>query len=248
MYLNELMPRLQALHHHNPQAVMTVSAAVAEVEHGLGLLARLGHVYHLEPGPSYSLPEWPRLLFHVQAAPNGRVVHSWWEARELGVGWWPTLQEAQHKEGVRAQFAGRGGIGDRSLPMLVDGGPAGPRPDWGPAIKDNKAIIQEWKDARSNVNGGAEDPNRGNTQQQSPAPPARQDALGQFGASLKGPGVNGAEAGVHAASPAGTDSLSKDGLQIHRPEENPQDRQQLNGRDPAGGDGVLPTADTGADS
>lgn len=151
MKLNELSTRLQAEHHHDQQACLTISAAVAEVEHGLGFLARLGHVYHLEPGPAYDLPEWPRLLFHITSAPNGRVVRSWWEARDLGPGWWPTFSEAQYKEGVRAQFAGRGGIGDRSLPMLVDGGPAGPRPNYPSEPKANQDIIEQWKKDISGV-------------------------------------------------------------------------------------------------
>jgi hypothetical protein len=145
MKIDQLKDRLHAEHHHNLQGVYTISAALAEIEHGLELLSKLGHVYHLERGAPYEIPEFPRILFHVTSAPNGRVVRSSWEAIELGFGWWPTLQEAQHKEGIRAQFRGRGGIGDRSLPMLVDGGPAGPRPDLGPEPKDNSKIIEEWK-------------------------------------------------------------------------------------------------------
>ena len=122
-----------------------LSKAIEEVRHGLGLLAKMGHIYHLHPGVSYALPEWPKILFHITSAPNGRVVNSIWEALELGYGWWPTLQEAQNKEGVRAQFMGRGGVGDRALPMLADGGPLGPRPE-GPRIpNDNREIIDEWK-------------------------------------------------------------------------------------------------------
>jgi len=155
MRLNELLTRLQALHHHDLQAVTTLTAAVAEVDHGLALLARLGHVYHLEAGPPYELDEWPRLLFHVTAAPNGRIVGSWWEARELGEGWWPTLQEAQNKEAIKAQFRGRGGVGDKSLPMLQD---ADIRPHYDPDApsppKDNGKIIKEFKDART-TNGGS---------------------------------------------------------------------------------------------
>jgi hypothetical protein len=146
MNLNDLLSRLQANHHHDSQSYVKVTAAIREVEHGLHMLAIMGHVYHLEPGPPYDLPEWPRILFHVFAAPNGRVIQNRWEAEELGPGWWPTLQEAQHKEGIRAQFRGRGGVGDRSLPMLMDGPPA-PRGDYSlPTIpSDNSAIIEEFK-------------------------------------------------------------------------------------------------------
>jgi hypothetical protein len=146
MFLNELLPRLQADHHHDLQAVTNVQNAIAEVERGLNTLARYGHVLHLEYGPAYHMPEWPMVLFHVTSAPNGRVVRSSWEALELGPGWWPTLQDAQYKEGIRMQFRGRGGVGDRSLPMLQDGDmrvkfdPDAPSPP-----KDNRSIIDEWK-------------------------------------------------------------------------------------------------------
>ena len=147
MNLRDLLTRLQANHHHDTQSFVAVTSAVNEIEHGLVALAKLGHIFHLEYGPPYEIPEWPRILFHVHAAPNGRVVQSSWEALELGPGWWPTLQEAQYKEGIRAQFRGRGGVGDRSLPMLMDGGPAGPRYglDQPSAPKDNRDIIEEFK-------------------------------------------------------------------------------------------------------
>jgi hypothetical protein len=156
MYLQELLPRLQALHHHDPQACMTISVAISEIEHGLGLLARLNHVLHLETGPAYHLPKWPRLLFHVTSAPNGRTVNSWWEADELGPGWWPTLWEAQQREGIRAQFRGRGGIGDRALPMLADNGPAGPRPVGEIPPKDNAEVINQWKKSIEHVRSNGE--------------------------------------------------------------------------------------------
>lgn len=157
MNIADLLSRLQAQHHHDLQSCQTISAALAEVEHGLGMLARVGHVYHLEPGPSYPLPEWPRILFHVSSAPNGRVVNSPWEALELGDGWWPTLAEAQNKEGVRAQFMGRGGVGDRSLPMLADSGPPAPRGDYTlPSTpNDNHDIISEFK---ARVRSNSDDP------------------------------------------------------------------------------------------
>lgn len=118
--------------------------AVAQVEAGLTALGRLGHRYYLEPGPPPDADQWPRVMFHVEAAPNGRVVASDFARHELGEGWFYTLAEAQHAEGMRAQFAGRGGVGDRSVPMLVDGS-RGPQPDPGPAPKDNSAVIAAWK-------------------------------------------------------------------------------------------------------
>jgi hypothetical protein len=153
MELKSLESQLLAEHHHDLQAAETVSKAIAEIRRGLELLSRLGHIYHLQPGVPYPLPDWPKILFHVTSAPNGRVVRSVFEAIELGYGWYPTLQEAMHKEGVKAQFRGRGGVGDRALPMLTDGGPAAPRPEGPPEPNDNRRIIDEWK---KRVNGGSE--------------------------------------------------------------------------------------------
>jgi hypothetical protein len=196
---------------------MVISAAIAEVEHGLGLLARLGHVYHLDPGPSYSLPEWPRILFHVDAAPNGRVVNSFWEARELGPGWWPTLAEAQNKEGVRAQFAGRGGVGDRSLPMLVDGGPAGPRAGGDQPIqpKQNHDLIAEWRaklGRPATINGSAEAGHRGPAQQQSTEAEASAGLFGQSGLGVERPSQSGSETEFHDRANGSAPGVSEDAV------------------------------------
>lgn len=226
MNLTDLTQRLHADHFSSPQACLTISTAVAEVEHGLALLARLGHVFHLEAGPPYHLPEWPRILFHVESAPNGRVVNSWWEANDLGPGWWPTLSEAQQREGIRAQFAGRGGIGDRSLPMLVDGGPAGPRPDWGPKPKDNGDLIEEWKRSIEGVRSAGEG-SWGNVTIHddraaaasgagndgvAAAPDSSQSLSGQLGLGDLGPGGNGAEAGLCNTGAESTNRVSEDAV------------------------------------
>lgn len=226
MKLSELSTRLQASHHHDLQACATILAAVGAVENGLALLARLGHVYHLEPGPPYELPEWPRVLFHVENAPNGRVVNSWWEANDLGPGWWPTLAEAAHREGVRAQFAGRGGIGDRSLPMLVDGGPAGPRPDPGTSPKTNGGIIDEWKRSIERVrsegqglwgevtvhDGRTAEPSRTGGNGVAAAPDAGPSLSRQPGLGDQGPGDNGSEAGVHVTRSTPAGGISEDAI------------------------------------
>ena len=238
MKLNELSTRLQAEHHHDQQACLTISAAVAEVEHGLGFLARLGHVYHLEPGPAYDLPEWPRLLFHVTSAPNGRVVRSWWEARDLGPGWWPTYAEAQYKEGVRAQFAGRGGIGDRSLPMLVDGGPVGPRPNYPSEPKANQDIIEQWKREVAGVrdrgegswgevtihDGGSEEPHRADDRG-STAPEAGPGVSAEHGLGNTRDGLDGGEDCLSDLGPAEASRIPQDAVQG----EQLPDRQQSNG-------------------
>jgi hypothetical protein len=135
--------------------VEQVRLAMAAVDDGLGLLARLGHRYHLVLGPPPEVEEWPRVMFHVEAAPNGRLVASDFERHELGYGWFFTLGEAQHAEGYRAQFAGRGGVGDRSVPMLLDGS-RGPKPEEPLTPKDNSAIIEAWKKENGNGHSGTE--------------------------------------------------------------------------------------------
>lgn len=226
MKLVELTPRLQASHHHDPQACQVIQSALAEIQHGLDLLTRLGHVYHLEPGPPFDLPPWPKILFHVESAPNGRVVNSYWEAADLGPGWWPTLTEAQQREGIRAQFAGRGGIGDRSLPMLVDGGPAGPRPEPIHTPTDNSSIINDWKrsiaDVRSNGEGhwgqtnilasGTETTNRNGNGIKPPEVETGPGVFGQFELGHSGPGNNGAENRVPDAGAGSPEGVPQNGL------------------------------------
>lgn len=147
--LAKLERQHQADHHHDMQSQEKVRLAFSALDDAITTLSHLGHQYHLAPGTADAVPEWPRVMFHVEAAPNGRVVQSLYEAQELGDGWWDTLQAAQHAEGVRAQFAGRGGIGDRSVPMLV--GSVGPQPEKPIAPKDNSAVIAAWK--KENGNG-----------------------------------------------------------------------------------------------
>lgn len=207
MNLAELAQRLLADHHHDPQACQTIVTSLGEIERGLGLLAKLGHVFHLENGPAYDLPQWPRVLFHVESAPNGRVVNSWWEADELGPGWWPTYSEAAHREGVRYQFAGRGGIGGRSLPMLVDGGPAGPRPDAIREPNDNSAVIDQWKRSIEGVrdrawgntniiSGNDEEPGGNGNGSVSTESGESESVSGVDGLGSGRSGGNGSEAGV----------------------------------------------------
>lgn len=114
-----------AEHFHKPQTLMRMDHAFKAIEQGLGELASMGHPFHLEAGtaPVEEFP-WPRVYFHVDSAPNGRMVASPWELAELGAGWFPTLQEAQHDDGMKTQFAGRGGVGRRDLPTVVAGAPA----------------------------------------------------------------------------------------------------------------------------
>ena len=86
---------------------------------GLADLARLGHLHHLEPGPEPFRDPWPRVMFHCDSAPNGRVVGSYHEFIDLGPGWYPSLGEAQHADAVATQMAGRGGLKRGGLPAKI---------------------------------------------------------------------------------------------------------------------------------
>ena len=120
MSLASLRTRILGELHHRPQASVEFTLAFREIEAGLAVMARLGYLYHLEPGPQPAEDEWPRLMFHVDAAPNGRLVQSRYDLPDLGDDWYLTLEEAQHADGLKTQFAGRGGIGSRNLPVVVE--------------------------------------------------------------------------------------------------------------------------------
>jgi hypothetical protein len=115
--------RLLADHAGNPQNSHTLSLALDEIEQGLRVLARFGHVFHLATGTAPAIEAFPRKIFHVSIAPLGRVVWSQSEIDELGDEWYDSVQEAQHSSGLRAQLAGRGGIGTRALPAVIPDAP-----------------------------------------------------------------------------------------------------------------------------
>lgn len=122
MDLTLLRTRLLSVHHARPQSVRRIEMAVVAVREGLETLAALGHPMHLAEGPAPSADEmdsWPRVYYHQDAAPNGRLVLSPWELGELGFGWYPTAAEAAHADGLATQFAGRGGVGRRDVPMVI---------------------------------------------------------------------------------------------------------------------------------
>lgn len=119
--LAQHLAHLLAIHHDRPQQLGRVNHAFRAIAEALAELGSMGHQFHLAEGPPGSGEIWPRLYFHVKAAPNGRLVHSKYELGDLGPGWFPTLDEAQHADGVATQFAGRGGVGRRDLPMVLEG-------------------------------------------------------------------------------------------------------------------------------
>lgn len=106
-----------ASHSGRPQEVQVLEYAIRELENSMNQLAKLGHVFHLEPGNGSRYPSWPRRLFHVSAAPNGRMVRSEFELWDLGEGWFDSLEEAQHAEGVAASWRGKAGVNRRALPV-----------------------------------------------------------------------------------------------------------------------------------
>jgi hypothetical protein len=86
------------------------------------------------------------MMFHVNAAPNGRMVLSEYELYDLGEGWCNSLEEAQVRDGIMAQFAGRGGVSRRSLPVLT-GNPLDEV--WGIFNSENKRrAIEAFKASR----------------------------------------------------------------------------------------------------
>lgn len=113
-----------AEHYGKPQNLSRIEYEFARLGEALAALAVLGHQYHLVDGPDGPAEReeiWPRIYFHVSAAPNGRVVASKWELDELGPGWFPTLEAAQHTDGMETQFAGKGGVGRKTVPAVVPG-------------------------------------------------------------------------------------------------------------------------------
>jgi len=114
-----LRDKLTSLHPDRPQAQRTIELALAEVHSALTRLSSLGHHFHLEEGTAEQVREWPRVLYHLESSPCGRVVNSHWDYEELGPGWYGSLAEAKYHAGLEAQFAGRGGVRVPNLPMII---------------------------------------------------------------------------------------------------------------------------------
>ncbi len=118
---NGLKRRLQAEHPGDPRTLAYLEKAFELGKEALEILSSFGHQFHLAPGPSPAGNEWPKMMFHVEAAPNGRMVRDEYELWDLGDGWCHSLEEAQVRDGIMAQFTGRGGVSRRSLPMPIAG-------------------------------------------------------------------------------------------------------------------------------
>jgi hypothetical protein len=119
MSFHVLRDSLTSLHPDAPQVQRVIEHALADVWGALSRLSSLGHHYHLEEGPAPQVREWPRVMYHLEACRDGRVVNSHWDYEELGPGWYSSLAEAKYRAGLEAQFAGRGGVRVPNLPMVI---------------------------------------------------------------------------------------------------------------------------------
>lgn len=94
---NGIHRHFEALHHTSPSEQARVNAILNNIEQNVIELAKLGHIVHLADGkgPEDSWEEWPRLMYHLTLAPNGRRVESEEEASDLGPGWFYTFEDVQ---------------------------------------------------------------------------------------------------------------------------------------------------------
>lgn len=114
-FRNELVNQ----YHEQPQVVALIDHACRQIEESLTILARYGHLFHLAEGPGSTFPDWPRLMFHLTAAPRGHLVFCEEDRAFLGEGWFDTLDEAKHADGMGEQFKRGGVFPKRGLPVLV---------------------------------------------------------------------------------------------------------------------------------
>lgn len=110
-------------YHEKPQVVASIDLGLRQVREGLELLARLGHLFYLAPGSvsesNLLALEFPRLVYHLDSAPRGYLVRCQSDLELLGEGWFDTLDEAKHADGMGEQFK-RGGVFPKSgLPAIA---------------------------------------------------------------------------------------------------------------------------------
>lgn len=115
-----LRAKLLAEHSLHPQDTARIEKACSETQAGLDELARLGHRFHLVEGLEPSAPGWPKIMFHVNYPPQGRLVYGPEWLVDMGPGWFETLAEARQASGLHTQFAGRGGVKSANLPMVIN--------------------------------------------------------------------------------------------------------------------------------
>lgn len=142
---NGLKRKLQAEHPGDPRTLAYLEKAFELGREALDIFAQFGHKFHLAPGPGTASTEWPKMMFHVEAAPNGRMVRDEYELYDLGDGWENSLEDAQVRDGIMAQFTGRGGVNRRSLPSVLPGEGVTSKLD---AAGERKKRIADFKEQR----------------------------------------------------------------------------------------------------
>ena len=106
-------------YHEQPQVVAKIDHALSSVRSGLEQLAALGHLMHLCEGAAPVAKEWPRMVYSL-SHPRGYLCLCEQDFVLLGPGWFNTLDEAKHADGMGAQFR-RGGIFPKAgLPAVVE--------------------------------------------------------------------------------------------------------------------------------
>lgn len=116
MSLNVIRERILHAQLASPQNTLRAERALRELEEALGALSAMGHRLYVTEQPIPDLAEWPRMVYHLEAAPQGRYCPDIWAFWDLGPDWFFTYGDAQHASGMRAQMAGRGGVFTSGLP------------------------------------------------------------------------------------------------------------------------------------
>lgn len=106
-------------YHERPQAVAQIDHALALVQEGLRQLGQLGHQMHVAQGAQPAIPApWPRIMYNLHAAPKGFLVLCQQDRDLLGDGWFDTLDEAKHADGMGFQYRRGGIIPKRGVPAV----------------------------------------------------------------------------------------------------------------------------------
>ena len=117
--LQHLRDQISVQLQEQPQKLALAQLAFTELESGLAKLSSLGLHFQPVEGAVGALPEWPKTMFHSARAPHGTQVYCRQDLEDLGPGWATTPQEAERLAGVKTQFAGRGGVRQPGLPMVI---------------------------------------------------------------------------------------------------------------------------------
>lgn len=117
MNWQHLRNQLVNCYHEKPQNVALVDHALGQVQEGLRLLGQMGHQFHLASGPAPPAKVWPRLVYSL-ACPEGFYCLCQEDFEFLGEGWFDTLDEAKHADGVGHQYRRGGVFPKKGLPAI----------------------------------------------------------------------------------------------------------------------------------